>query len=101
MVAGVELLVECCPSFRGTTTAVLVLAAGVRLHHHWSGHRSVVGVGRCRIWRSQCQCEFLPQVEDDNILKVVDVLLLRVNSWGIYPLHETAIISLFGVLQKP
>jgi hypothetical protein len=24
----------------------------------------------------------LPQVEDDNILEVVDVLLIRVNSWG-------------------
>jgi hypothetical protein len=37
------------------TAAVLVLTAGVRLHHHWSGHRSVVAVGRCRIWRSQCR----------------------------------------------
>jgi hypothetical protein len=64
------------------TTAVLVLTAGVCLHHHWSGHRSVVAVGRCRFWRSQCRCEFLPQVEDDNILEVVDVLLIRVNSWG-------------------
>jgi hypothetical protein len=26
--------------------------------------------------------EFLPHVEDDNILEVVDVLLIRVNSWG-------------------
>jgi hypothetical protein len=42
----------------------------------------------------------LPQVEDDNILEVVDVLLIRVNSWGIHLLHETAIIWLFGVLQK-
>jgi hypothetical protein len=45
--------------------------------------------------------EFLPQVEDDNILEVVDVLLIRVNSWGIHPMHETAVIWLFGVLQKP
>jgi hypothetical protein len=37
----------------------------------------------------------------DNILEVVDVLLIRVNSWGIHPLHETAVIWLFGVLQKP
>jgi hypothetical protein len=81
--------------------AVLVLTAGVRLDHHWSGHRSVVAVGRCRIWRSQCLREFLPQVEYDNILEVVDVLLIRVNSWGIHPLHETAVIWLFGVLQKP
>jgi hypothetical protein len=36
----------------------------------------------------------LPQVEDDNILEVVDVLLIRVNSWGIHPLHETAVIWL-------
>jgi hypothetical protein len=63
------------------TTTELVLTPGVRLHHHWSGHRSVVVVGRCRIWRSQCRHEFLPQVEDDNILEVVDILLIRVNSW--------------------
>jgi hypothetical protein len=44
------------------TTAVLVLTAGVRLHHHWSSHRSVVAVGRCRIWRRQCRREFLPHV---------------------------------------
>jgi hypothetical protein len=76
----VELLVECCPSFCGTDNTIFVLTTGVRLHHHWSGHRSVVAVGRCRIWRSQCPREFLPQVEDDNILEVVDVLLTRVNS---------------------
>ena len=70
------------------TAAELVLTTGVRLHHHWSGHRSVVVVGRCRIWRSQCRQELLPQVEDDNILEVVDVLLIQVNSWGIHPLHE-------------
>jgi hypothetical protein len=52
MVVGVELLVECCPSFVAWTAAVLVLTAGVHLHHHWSGHRSVVAVGRCGIWRS-------------------------------------------------
>jgi hypothetical protein len=45
--------------------------------------------------------EFFRQVEDDNILEVVDVLLIQVNSWGIHPLHETAVIWLFGVLQKP
>jgi hypothetical protein len=43
----------------------------------------------------------LPQVEDDNIFEVVDVLLIRVNSWGIHPLHETTVIWLFEVLQKP
>jgi hypothetical protein len=42
----------------------------------------------------------LAQVEDDNILEVVDVLLIRVNSWGIHPLHEPAVIWLFEVLQK-
>jgi hypothetical protein len=42
----------------------------------------------------------LPHVEDDNIVEVVDVLLIRVNSWGIHPLHETAVIWLFGVLKK-
>jgi hypothetical protein len=34
----------------------------------------------------------LPQVEDDNILEVVDVLLIRVNSWGIHPLYEIIVI---------
>jgi hypothetical protein len=43
----------------------------------------------------------MPQVEDDNILEVVDVLLVRVNSWGIHPLHEITVIWLFEVLQKP
>jgi hypothetical protein len=65
------------------TTAGPVLTPGVRLHHHWSGHRSVVVVGRCRIWRSQCRHKFSHQVEDDNNLEVVDVLLIRFNSWGI------------------
>jgi hypothetical protein len=37
----------------------------------------------------------------DNILEVVDVLLIRVNSRGIHPLHEPAVIWLFGVPQKP
>jgi hypothetical protein len=64
------------------TTVVLVLTVGVRLHHHWFGHRSVVVVGRCQIWRSQYRHEFFPQVEDDNILEVADVLSIRVNSWG-------------------
>jgi hypothetical protein len=43
------------------------------------------------VWRSQYRREFLPQVEDDIILKVVDVLLIQVNNWGIHPLRETTV----------
>jgi hypothetical protein len=51
MVAGVELLVECCPSFRGTDNSSTCPYNRCSFDHHWSGYRSVV-VGRCRIWRS-------------------------------------------------
>jgi hypothetical protein len=52
------------------------------------------------IWRSQCLRQLLFQVVDDDVLEVVNVLLLGINSWWIHPLRETAVLSLGGVLQK-
>ena len=44
--------------------------------------------------------ELLPQVEDDSILEVVDVLLIRVNSWGIHPLREATVVIIVGELKN-
>jgi hypothetical protein len=36
----------------------------------------------------------LLQVVDDDVLKVVDVLLIGVNSWWIHPLREITVLCL-------
>jgi hypothetical protein len=60
---------------------------------------SVVACARWWIWRRQCLRQPPFQVVDDDILKVVDVLLIGVNSWWIHPLWETTLLWLGGVLQ--
>jgi hypothetical protein len=60
----------------------------------------VFSCARRWIWRSQCLRQLPLQVVDDDVLEVVDVLLIEINSWQIHPLRETAVLSLGGVLQK-
>jgi hypothetical protein len=60
----------------------------------------IVSCGRRWIWRSQCLRQLPLQVVDDDVLQVVDVLLIGINSWWIHPLREAAILWLGGVLQK-
>jgi hypothetical protein len=60
----------------------------------------IVSCARRWIWRSQCLWQLPLQVVDDDVLQVVDVLLIGINSWWIHPLQETAILWLGGVLQK-
>ena len=79
--------------------AILVLTTGVRLDDHRSDHGFVVFV-RWWIWTSQCMYELLLEVVDDNVIEIVDVLLIRINSWEIHLLHEVATIWLVGVLRK-
>jgi hypothetical protein len=40
----------------------------------------------------QCLRQLPLQVVDDDILEVVDVLLIGINSWWIHPLRETAVL---------
>jgi hypothetical protein len=49
---------------------------------------SVVSCARRWIWRSQCLRQLPLQVVDDDVLEVVDVLLIGINSWWIHPLRE-------------
>jgi hypothetical protein len=44
----------------------------------------VVSCARRWIWRSQCLRQLPLQVVDDDILEVVDVLLIEINSWWIH-----------------
>ena len=39
-------------------------------------------------------CELLLEVVDDDVLEVVDVLLIRLNSWRVHLLHKVASIWL-------
>jgi hypothetical protein len=48
----------------------------------------VFSCARRWIWRSQCLWQLPLQVVDDDVLEVVDVLLIGINSWRIHPLRE-------------
>jgi hypothetical protein len=50
----------------------------------------IVSCARRWIWRSQCLRQLPLQVVDDDVLQVVDVLLVGINSWWIHSLRETA-----------
>jgi hypothetical protein len=52
----------------------------------------VISWARRWIWRSQCLRQLPLQVVDDNVLEVVDVQLIGINSRWIHPLQETAIL---------
>jgi hypothetical protein len=60
----------------------------------------VFSCARRWIWRIQCLRQLPLQVVDDDVLEVVNVLVIGINSWRIHPLRETAVLSLGGVLQK-
>jgi hypothetical protein len=51
-----------------------------------------VSSARQWIWGSQCLWQLPLQVVDDDLLEVVDVLLIGINSWWIHPLWETAFL---------
>jgi hypothetical protein len=59
--------------------AILVLPTGVRFEHHRSRH-GFVSFTRWWIWMSQCLGEILLQDADDDVLEVVDVPLIWLNS---------------------
>jgi hypothetical protein len=78
--------VECCCSFsHAWTGAPRIHTTSVHLEHHRFHHESVV-FARWWIWRSQCLHEIMLEVEDDDVLKVVDVLLIQINRWGDPPI---------------
>jgi hypothetical protein len=53
---------------------------------------TVVSCARRWIWRSRCLRQLQLQVVDDDILGVVDVLLIGINSWWTHPLRETTVL---------
>jgi hypothetical protein len=52
------------------------------------------------MWRSQCFRHLPLHDVDDDVLEVVDVLLIGINSWWIHPLRETAVLSLSEYYKK-
>jgi hypothetical protein len=52
----------------------------------------VVSRARRWIWRSLCLRQLSLQVVDDDVLEVVDVLLIWINSWWIHPLQENVVL---------
>jgi hypothetical protein len=52
------------------------------------------------IWESKCFVQASLQDVDDDVVKVVDVIRIGVNGWGIHPLREDTIVIIVGELKN-
>jgi hypothetical protein len=62
--------------------------------------KSIISCARRWMWGSQCLQQLPLEVVDDDIIKVVDVLLIGANSWWIHPLLETAVLCLVEYCKR-